>query len=72
MPAPQRSKSWKPWLAEFADAGAERLMKQLIQKISYISSFAALVLLTIGLVTSNVLLISVACTCAVVGWLLKQ
>ena len=47
-------------------------MKQLIQKISYISSFAALVLLTIGLVTSNVLLISVACTCAVVGWLLKQ
>ncbi|MBL6812735.1 MAG: hypothetical protein ISQ66_04310 [Luminiphilus sp.] len=47
-------------------------MKQLIHKISYISSFAALVLLTVGLVTSNVLLISVACTCAVVGWLLKQ
>ena len=47
-------------------------MKQLIQKISYISSFAALVLLTVGLVTSNVLLIAVACPCAVAGGLLKQ
>jgi len=47
-------------------------MKQLIQKVSYISSFAALVLLTFGLVTSNVLLVSIACSCAVLGWLLKQ
>jgi hypothetical protein len=68
----QRSRSWKPLLAEIADVGAECLMKQLIQKVSYISSFAALVLLTIGLVTSNVLLVSIACSCAVLGWLLKQ
>ena len=51
---------------------AKCLMKQLIQKVSYISSFAALVLLTIGLVTSNVVVVSIACSCAVLGWLLKQ
>jgi hypothetical protein len=68
----QRSRSWKPLLAEVADVGAECLMKQLIQKVSYVSSFAALVLLTIGLTTSNVLLVSIACSCAVLGWLLKQ
>ena len=47
-------------------------MKELVQKVSYISSFVALVLLTIGLGTSNVLLVSIACSCAVLGWLLKQ
>ena len=57
----QRSRSWKPSLAEIADVGAECLMKQLIQGV-HISSFAALVLLTIGLVTSNVLCV-IACSC---------
>jgi hypothetical protein len=47
-------------------------MKQIIQKVSYISSFAALVLLTIGLATSNVLFVSIACSCALLGWLLKK
>ena len=47
-------------------------MKEIIQKAAYIMSLAALVLLTIGLVTSNVVIVSVACSCAVLGWLLKQ
>jgi hypothetical protein len=47
-------------------------MKEIIQKASYIISLAALVLLTIGLVTSNVVIVSVACSCAVLGWVLKQ
>ena len=38
-------------------------MKEIIQKaLSYIMSLAALVLLTIGLVTSNVVIVSVACS----------
>ena len=47
-------------------------MKQIIQKLSYISFLAALGLLTIGLVTSNALLVSIACSCSVLGWLLKK
>lgn len=51
---------------------ATSMMKQILQKASYISSLSALVLLTIGLTTSNVLFVSIACSCAVLGWLLKK
>ena len=47
-------------------------MKQIIQKASFISFLIALVLLTIGIVTSNALFISIACSCSLLGWLLKK
>ena len=45
---------------------------QMVKKLSYFSSVAALILLTIGISTSSPLFVSLGCVCALVGWALKS
>lgn len=44
----------------------------MMKKLSFYSSAAALVLLTIGIISSDALFVALACSCAVLGWLLKS
>ena len=44
----------------------------MIKKLSFYSSAAALVLLTVGIISSDALFVGLACICAVLGWLLKS
>ena len=44
----------------------------MVKKLSYFTSVAALVLLTIGISTSSPLFVSLGCVCALVGWALKS
>ena len=43
----------------------------MMKKLSFYSSAAALVL-TIGIISSDALFVALACSCAVLGWLLKS
>ena len=45
---------------------------QMVKKLSYFSSVAALILLTIGISTSSPLFVSLGCVSALVGWALKS
>jgi hypothetical protein len=44
----------------------------MMKKVSFYSSAAALVLLTVGIISSDALYVGLACSCAVLGWLLKS